>query len=103
MKNYIETNLSGMGIMVEVSSAEDSFSEMRGSGARKIDFDTILNDVKKAAKSVIDSLCEIDVEEISLEYGIKLGVKAGVAFWAISEVSSDANFTIKLKWKRGLQ
>lgn len=103
MSNYIEANLSGMGIMVEVRGAEDGFSEMRGSGARKIDFETILNDVKKAAKSVIDSLCEIGVEEITLEYGIKLGVKAGIAFWAISEVSSDANFTIKLKWKRESQ
>lgn len=35
MRNYVKTNLSGMELMVEVSSAEEGFSEMRGSGAKK--------------------------------------------------------------------
>ncbi len=100
MSKYIETVISGNPVFVEVSSNEEVPEGLnRGKPNRHIPFETIINDVKQTAKSVFDSLQAIDVEEVELTYGVKLGVKAGLAIWMISEISSEANFTIKVKWR----
>lgn len=100
MSKYIETNISGNPVFVEVNSNEEVSEEIkRGRPNKQVSFENIINDVKNTTKSVFDSLQEIGIEEVELEYGIKLGVKAGVSIWVISEISSEANFTIKVKWK----
>jgi len=100
MKQYVEAMVSGKPVIVEVSGdAEITEDIQRGIGTKRISFDEIISDVKNAAKAVFDALIELGVEEIELSYGVSLGVKAGIAFWAISEINSNANVTIKIKWK----
>jgi hypothetical protein len=99
MSKYIETEISGNSVFVEVNEKEEATNAIdRGKPSKQVTFENIIADVKKTAKSIFDSLQEIGIKEVELDYGIKLGVKAGVSIWVISEVSSEANFTIKLKW-----
>ena len=100
MKQYAETMMSGKSVLVEVSSNAEVAEELqKGIGTKRISFDEIIADVKRAAKEVFDTLMDLGVEEIELSYGVSLGVKAGVSFWVISEINSNANVTIKIKWK----
>ena len=100
MKQYVETTISGKPVLVEVADNSEVGEELqRGVGAKRISFDEIITDIKNAAKAVFDSLIDLGVEEIELSYGVSLGVKAGVSFWVISEINTNANVTIKIKWK----
>jgi len=104
MPKFIETQIGSSNIYVEVSENAETRDEQEcGVLNKKISFENVVEDVKEAAKCVFDSFQDIGIEEIEIEYGIKLGAKGGVSFWGIAEVSSDANFSVKLKWKKNEQ
>jgi hypothetical protein len=39
-------------------------------------------------------------DEFELEFGMKLGVKGGSAFWILTEASGEASFRICMRWNR---
>lgn len=39
-------------------------------------------------------------DEFELEFGMKLGVKGGSAFWILTEATGEASFRICMRWKR---
>lgn len=38
-------------------------------------------------------------DEFELEFGMKLGVKGGSAFWILTEATGDASFRVCMRWK----
>lgn len=39
-------------------------------------------------------------DEFELEFGMKLGVKGGSAFWILTEASGEASFRVCMRWNR---
>ncbi len=100
MKNYVETNVGGSSIVIEVTDSEDVLnSQQRTKIPDNVTFEKAIEDIKNATTKMIDTFSNTLIEEGEIEYGMKLGVKAGIAFWAVAEVSGEANFTIRIKWK----
>jgi Trypsin-co-occurring domain 1 len=63
-------------------------------------FQVALSQVKSAAEAMIDGLRSLakPADELTLEFGVKLTAETGAV---IAKVSTDAHFTVTLKWKRG--
>ncbi|MGD0068819.1 MAG: CU044_2847 family protein [Streptosporangiaceae bacterium] len=38
-------------------------------------------------------------DEFEVEFGMKLGVKAGSAFWILTEATGEASFRVCMRWK----
>jgi len=99
MASYLETTINGKTLMVavteDVATNEDGFR-----GGRPVPFEAILDTVKGTAKYVVDTLADLGTQEIELSYGLKLGFKAGISFWALAETSSESQFGIKILWKK---
>lgn len=67
----------------------------RGSSLEEVDFAAALKRVEVAAGLLMQTLVNIKPKECELQFGIKLGGKAGVIF---AEGTAEANFTVKMKW-----
>ena len=39
-------------------------------------------------------------DEFELEFGMKLGVKGGSAFWILTEATGEASFRVCMRWNR---
>lgn len=60
-------------------------------------FDKVLSKVKPVANAVINSLNDLNhPDEITIEFGLKFGAKAGVIF---TSANSEATFKLSIKWK----
>ena len=62
-------------------------------------FDDALEQIKPAAQKIIVKLRSLTdpPDEISVEFGIKLGAKAGAI---IPSADAEANYNVTLTWKR---
>jgi hypothetical protein len=59
-------------------------------------FDVLLQRIRPVAQTVLDALKELNTpQEIHLEFGVKLGGKAGIVF---ASAESECNFKVGLKW-----
>lgn len=56
-----------------------------------------LEHIKPVAQTVFSKLGGLSADEIGVEFGIKLGAKAGTI---IACADTEANFTVRLTWKR---
>jgi len=56
-----------------------------------------LGHIKPVAQTVFSKLGGLGADEIGVEFGIKLGAKAGII---IACADTEANFTVRLTWKR---
>jgi hypothetical protein len=104
VKQLIEYPLvAGGSVVVEVEEREEAgvVRVARGEIAAKASqtFEEALDAVKPAILSVITKLKEISAPgQIGVEFGIKLGAKAGAVF---SSADAEANFKVTLSWKHG--
>jgi hypothetical protein len=101
MKQLVEYELEdGSTIIVEVDLPEASI-ERAGRGDQIIKakerFGEALEQIKPVAQTVFSKLGSLSADEIGVEFGIKLGAKAGVI---IASADTEANFTVSLTWKR---
>lgn len=101
MKQLVEYELEdGTAILVEVDLPEAGI-ERAGRGDQVIKakerFKEALEHVKPIAQTVISTLSSITADEIGVDFGIKLGAKAGTI---IASADTEANFTVRLTWKR---
>jgi hypothetical protein len=64
-------------------------------------FEASLRNIKQAAEVMVDRLCSLakPPDELGVEFGVKLNAETGAI---IAKASTEANFTITLKWKRTL-
>lgn len=97
--------VDGRPVFVEVEelrSAEGYAHVGVGDGRDGRDFSSALADVKPAAEKLVAMLNGLarPPDEYEVEFGLKFSVGVGAL---IAKTSTDANFTIKLKWtpKRG--
>ena len=106
MKRLVEFPLEdGSTILVESDEPESKGPVVRGVATREIaekaeqTFETALSKINPAAAAVIARLRDLSdaPEQVALEFGIKLGAKAG-AF--ITSADAEATFKITLTWKR---
>jgi hypothetical protein len=105
MKRLVEFPLEdGSAVIVEVDEPDEEGvrrAARAGEVAEKVTetFESALGKIKPAIKAVISKLRETgeSPDEVDLEFGIKLGAKAG-AF--IASADAEANFKVSLKWKR---
>lgn len=106
MKQVLEYPLEGEGgsILVEVDVPEGGGGYERvglgvSIGQASVTFDEALARVKPAAQKIIAQLRDLTdpPEEIAVEFGIKLGAKAGAI---IASADAEANYTVTLKWGR---
>ena len=102
MKQLVEFPLEGGGwIVVEVD--EPRAGTVRAGRAGEVieraqqTFESALQSIKPAAASIVRFLRELEdsPDEVSVEFGIKLNVKAGVVISA----DAEANYKVNLKWK----
>lgn len=101
MKQLVEYELEGNHtIIVEVNLPEAGI-ERAGRGDQivkaKERFGDALEQIKPVAQTVLSKLEGLSADEINVEFGIKLGAKAGVI---VASADSEANFTVTLTWKR---
>ncbi len=101
MRQLVEYELEdGSTIIVEVDLPEASI-ERAGRGDQVIKakerFGDALEQIKPVAQTVFSKLGSLSADEIGVEFGIKLGAKAGVI---IASADTEANFTVSLTWKR---
>jgi hypothetical protein len=102
MKHLVEYQLeTGGSVFVEVeeTSAGGIVRAGRGEIAAKAaqTFEAAIDAVKPAILSVVTKLKEISTPgQISVEFGIKLGAKAGAVFSA----DAEATFKVTMTWKR---
>lgn len=103
MKQIVEYSLEeGGSILVEVDVPESGGFE-RASRLGEIvkagkSFDEALEQVKPAAQKIIGKLRSLTdpPDEITVEFGIKLGAKAGAL---IASADAEANYTVTLIWR----
>ena len=100
MKQLVEYELEGGStIIVEVDLPEAAI-ERTGRGNQiikaKEQFGDLLEQIKPVAQTVFSKLGSLNADEIGVEFGIKLGAKAGVI---IACADTEANFTVSPTWK----
>jgi hypothetical protein len=101
MKQLVEYELEDEStILVEVDLPEAGI-ERAGRGDQIIKakerFGDALEQIRPVAQTVFSKLGSLNADEIGVEFGIKLGAKAGVI---IASADTEANFTVTLTWKR---
>ena len=98
----------GTFFVAEVDGESEVPRTMRGSASRaeliiesNETFEVALRNVKHAAEAMVDRLCSLATppDELSIDFGIKLSAETGAV---IAKASTEANFSISLKWKRSL-
>jgi Trypsin-co-occurring domain 1 len=105
VKRLVEFPLEGGGAVV-VEADEPSSGSVRAARLGEIaeraeqTFEAALETIKPAANAIITKLCELTQrpDEVSVEFGVKLNVKAGVVISA----DAEANYKVTLKWKEGI-
>jgi Trypsin-co-occurring domain 1 len=106
MKRYVEfSSKQGTSIVVEVEEPQPETGEVRAgrpsavAAKAKQTLEDSLDVVKPAAEALVDKLKNLASapDEVGIEFGIKLSAEAG-AF--IASASTEANFSVKLTWKR---
>lgn len=99
---YVKTEQFEDGfIAVEVNDVDESTAV----SSKKMDLEKFGNSIEDTAclaKQAIGAFSKLDVEEIEFEFGVKVGFELGVAFWAVSKATSESNFKVKIRWKRGV-
>ena len=104
MKRYVVYPLEGGGSVVievdePVSGLVPSASHGQVVAEAHEQFDDALETVRPIADKVLAKLRDLaeEPDEVSVEFGINLGFKAGVV---IASGSTGANFKVALKWTR---
>ena len=101
MKQLIEYLLEdGNAILIEVDLPEAGI-ERAGRGDQVIKakehFASAIEQIKPVAHTVIATLRNLAADEIGVDFGIKLSANAGAI---IASANTEANFTVRLTWKR---
>jgi hypothetical protein len=101
MKQLVEYKLeNNQSIIVEVDLPEAGI-EQAGRDDQTIGtnkrFGDVLEQIQPVAQTVFSKLGNLSADEIGVDFGIKLSAKAGIV---IASAESEANFTVKLTWKR---
>ncbi len=103
MKTLIEyPTEDGGSIIVEVDDAEEGIVRAARPGeiaARAAQtFESALDVIKPAAAAIVGKLRTLsEVDQVGVEFGIKLSAKANAY---IASADAEANFKISLTWKR---
>ena len=105
MKSLVEYSLAGGGeILVEVDLPETEGVVRAARGGELVaragqTLEDAMDAVRPAILAVVSKLQALSTpDQINVEFGIKLGAKAG-AF--LTSADAEANFKIILSWKRG--
>jgi len=96
---YLESNLGTTTMYVETTDTAPPSSSRGGWHGDKT-FNETVADIRNEMEYVISELNSLDLDEIELSAGVKLGCESSAIFWCIAKASAEANFTIKVKWKR---
>ena len=99
MKQLVEYELEqGGSIFVEVEAPEGGFIARPGE-TQKSDykFEAVLANIKPAAQALLNTIRELETDEIQLEFGLKFNLKAGIVF---ASADTETAFKVALKWKR---
>src|SRR5260221_4516387 len=101
MKQLVEYELEDGGTILVEGDLPEAGIERAGRGDQVIKakerFGDALEQIKPVAQTVFSKLGSLSADEICVEFGIKLGAKAGVI---IASADTEANFTVSLTWKR---
>ncbi len=93
----------GTEVVFENNLSADGGEELTGRGDDEGDipearerFDVLVKRIRPVAQTVLEALKELNTpREITLEFGVKLGGKAGIVF---ASAVSECNFKVGLKW-----
>ncbi len=101
MKQLVEYEFEdGSTIIVEVDLPESGI-ERAGIGDQIIKakerFGDALEQIRPVAQTVYSKLGNLSADEIGVEFSIKLSAQAGAI---IASADTEANFTVRLTWKR---
>ena len=64
---------------------------------KSMSFEEAVANVKTGAQMIIEELCDLGLEEIEVTLGLKMSGDAG---FVVAKASAEANFSIKVKWKK---
>ena len=62
--------------------------------------DDLLRRVGRWALDAVRTALPERPDEFELEFGMKLGVKGGSAFWILTEATGEASFRVCMRWNR---
>jgi hypothetical protein len=71
-----------------------------GDGIPQIDFGSAMRSVRSAAVEMARTFHDLPIapDELEIAFGVKLGGSLGAI---IAKATGEANFTVKLNWKKG--
>ena len=103
MGSFVEVPLPGGGSLIVEASPDLDETLVRASPAQRIaevateSFESALGRVGLAAAAIRDKLAALEVQpdEVTVEFGIKLGSAAGVV---VANASTEANLKLLLRW-----
>lgn len=104
MATYIEYQLEdGSTLLVEadepegglVRVAREDGNVILAAGAK---FRDALRSAKASTAALLNELNDLPVEEMEVTFGLKSAGEAG--FFAVGKVGLEANYQVKLKWKK---
>lgn len=99
-RELITVNIDGQDIQFESSLPIGSGVQNAGNNdnekqIKKIE--SFADSIRPVTKLLMESLKDINnPDEINIEFGIKIGAKAGVVF---ASANTDVNFKVSIKWK----
>jgi len=101
-KKYVKYEMDGELVYIEAESISSEIDEeISNDGDGVIEggkFQNAIKGIKPVADEVLGLLKQLkDPSEISLEMGVKFGVKAGVI---LASADSEATMKITIKWQR---
>ena len=60
-------------------------------------FEEVIGKIKPAAQALLNTIRELDTDEINIEFGLKFNINTGIVF---ASADTETSFKIALKWKR---
>jgi hypothetical protein len=101
MGQFVPVETSGGVIWAEVDDTADVGGiVLAGANAKFPSFEEAVATLKANATYLREVLKnELAPTEVEISCGIKVGVEGGNTFWGLAKATSEASYTVNLKWK----
>lgn len=102
MSDFIPVNTPGGMIWAEIEQTKQQAGlELTAAKREKVfkNFEETAEALKQNAQYLLNILKELSPEEVQVSCGIKVGAEGGNTFFGLAKASSEASYTVTIKWK----
>lgn len=101
MSKFVTIETPGGTVWAEVENPGATGIELNSARGQKAikSFEDTVQALKENADYMINALKELELEEIEVSCGVKIGAETSTPFFALAKASGEASYTITVKWK----